>query len=468
MLRRRYDIQGIDDVISYKGEIVMEKLVVIGGVAAGLSAASVAKRLKRSNIDVMVFEKSGYISYGACSEPYFVSGLVPRPEDLVEISAQEFEEKRLVHIYKMHEVIEIDYKGGYVTAIDLSNNKKFTQPFDYLMIATGAKAKALGVPGETLEGICTLRTVEDAIDVKNSVSSGREVVICGGGYIGLEMAEAFVSLDLNVTILKKTPQMLLNFDPEISALVEEEVRSKGVKIETGIDVLAFEGEGKVEKVVTNKGEVKADAVLIAKGATPNVDIARQIGIKIGSTGAIAVDEHQRTNIDRVYAGGDCAEAYHIVLGKPAYIPLGTTANKTGRIAGENIGGLDTKFGGIVGTAVSKIFDLEVARTGLSLREATKNGFDAYATNISHRSRSKHYPGGCPITVQFIAERHTKRLLGAQMIGKEGVAHRIDVIAAALHAGMSADDIYGLDLAYAPPFAPVWDPILVAANKARKG
>lgn len=446
----------------------MERLVVIGGVAAGLSAASAAKRLKGSSMDVVVFEKSGYISYGACSEPYFVSGLVSSPEDLVEISAQEFEEKRLVHVYKMHEVIKIDYKGGYVTVIDLLNNKEFKQPFDYLMIATGAKAKALGVPGESLEGICTLRTVEDAIDVKNSVSFGSEVVICGGGYIGLEMAEAFVNLGLNVTILKKTSQMLLNFDPEVSALVEEEVKLKGVEITTGVDIIAFEGDKRIEKIITNKGEVKADAVLIAKGATPNVDIAKKIGVKLGPTGAIAVDEHQRTSVDRVYAGGDCAEAYHIVLEKPAYIPLGTTANKTGRIAGENIGGLDTKFGGIVGTAVSKIFDLEVARTGLSLREATRNGFNAYATNIRHRSRSKHYPGGNPITVQFITERHTKRLLGAQMIGKEGVAHRIDVIAAALHADMGVDDIYGLDLAYAPPFAPVWDPILVAANKARKG
>jgi NADPH-dependent 2,4-dienoyl-CoA reductase/sulfur reductase-like enzyme len=198
-----------------------------------------------------------------------------------------------------------------------------------------------------------------------------------------------------------------------------------------------------------------------------VSLAKQIGVEIGATGAIAVNKRQETNLDRVYAGGDCAEAYHMVSEKPAYIPLGTTANKAGRVAGENVGGLKTEFPGIVGTAVSKIFDLEVARTGLSLKEAGRDGFDAYATTIRHRSRSKHYPGGYSITVHLITERGTGRLLGAQMIGSEGVAHRIDVMAAALHAGMTVEDVYHLDLGYAPPFAPAWDPILIAANKARK-
>ena len=445
----------------------MEKLVVIGGVAAGLSAASAAKRLKKGDMSTVVFEKSGYISYGACSEPYFVSGLVPQPEDLIEITPEEFEQKRSIPIRRMHEVVEIDYKNGYVTVDDLVNHRSFKEQFDYIMIATGATGKTLGVAGEKLMGVHTLRTVEDAISIRDSARDAEDIVICGGGYIGLEMAEAFVSLGKHVTILKKTSQMLLNFDPEMSGLVEEEVRSKGVTITTGVDILSFEGHGRVERVVTNKGEVKAEAVLVAKGALPNVDLAQQIGVKIGVTGAIAVNKHQKTNVERVYAGGDCAEAYHIVRGKPAYIPLGTTANKAGRVAGENIGGLNTEFPGIVGTAVSKIFDLEVARTGLSLKEATGDGFDAYATTIRHRSRSKHYPGGYPITVHLITERDTRRLLGAQMIGREGVAHRIDVMAAALHGGMTAEDVYHLDLGYAPPFAPAWDPILIAANKARK-
>ena len=445
----------------------MEKLVVIGGVAAGLSAASAAKRLKKENMSSVVFEKSGYISYGACSEPYFVSGLVPQPEDLIEITPEEFEQKRSIPIHRMHEVVEVDYKNGYVTVDDLINHRSFKESFDYLMIATGATGKTLGIPGEKLMGVHTLRTVEDAIAIRNSARDAEDAVICGGGYIGLEMAEAFVTMGKHVTILKKTPQMLLNFDPEMSALVEKEVRSKGVTIVTGVDILSFEGSGKVEKVVTNKGEVKAETVLIAKGAVPNVGLAKQIGVEIGATGAIAVNKRQETNLDRVYSGGDCTEAYHIVRGKPAYIPLGTTANKAGRVAGENIGGLNTEFPGIVGTAVSKIFDLEVARTGLSLKEAIGDGFDAYATTIRHRSRSKHYPGGYPITVHLITERNTRKLLGTQMIGREGVAHRIDVMAAALHGGMTAEDVYHLDLGYAPPFAPAWDPILIAANKARK-
>ncbi len=445
----------------------MEKLVVIGGVAAGLSAASAAKRLKKEKMSAVVFEKSGYISYGACSEPYFISGLVPEPEDLIEITPEEFEQKRSIPIHRMHEVVDIDYKHGYVTVDDLVEHRNFKEPFDYLMISTGALGKNLGVDGEQLMGIHTLRTVEDAIAIQNSARDSKDVVICGGGYIGLEMAEAFVTMGKRVTILKKTSQMLLNFDPEMSALVEEEVGSKGVTITTGVDILSFDGSGRVERIVTNEGEVKAETVLIAKGALPNVGLAKQIGVEIGTTGAIAVNKRQETNLDRVYSGGDCAEAYHIVSGKPAYIPLGTTANKAGRVAGENIGGLSTEFPGIVGTAVSKIFDLEVARTGLSLKEAEHDGFDAFATTIRHRSRSKHYPGGYAITVHFVTEKNTGRLLGAQMIGREGVAHRIDVMAAALHAGMTVEDVYHLDLGYAPPFAPAWDPILIAANKARK-
>ena len=446
----------------------MQRLVVVGGVAAGLSAASAAKRLKKEEMSAVVFERSGYISYGACSEPYFVSGLVPQPEDLIEITPEEFEQKRSIPIHRMHEVVDIDYKNGYVTVDDLVDNRSFKEPFDYLMIATGALGKGLGIDGEQMMGIHTLRTVEDAIAVRDSAREAEDVVICGGGYIGLEMAEAFVTMGRGVAILKKTSQMLLNFDPEMSDLVEEEVRSKGVTISAGVDILSFDGSERVEKVITNKGEVKAETVLIAKGAVPNVSLAKEIGVEIGATGAIAVNKRQETNLDRVYAGGDCAEAYHIVSEKPAYIPLGTTANKAGRVAGENMGGLKTEFPGIVGTAVSKIFDLEVARTGLSLKEAGRDGFDAYATTIRHRSRSKHYPGGYAITVHLITERGTGRLLGAQMIGREGVAHRIDVMAAALHAGMTAEDVYHLDLGYAPPFAPAWDPILIAANKARKG
>jgi len=445
----------------------VEKLVVVGGVAAGLSAASAAKRLKKDTMSAVVFEKSGYISYGACSEPYFVSGLVPEPEDLIEVTPEEFEQKRSIPIHRLHEVVDIDYKNGYVTVDDLVDHRSFKEPFDYLMISTGALGKGLGIAGEQLMGVYTLRTVEDAIAIRNSALDSEDVVICGGGYIGLEMAEAFVTMGKRVTILKKTSQMLLNFDPEMSALVEEEVRSKGVTITTGVDILSIEGSGRVEKVVTNKGEVKAETVLIAKGALPNVGLAQHIGVEIGATGAIAVNKRQETNLDHVYAGGDCAEAYHIVSGKPAYIPLGTTANKAGRVAGENIGGMNTEFPGIVGTAVSKIFDLEVARTGLSLKEADQDGFDAYATTIRHRSRSKHYPGGYSITVHFITEKDTGRLLGAQMIGREGVAHRIDVMAAVLHAGMTVEDVYHLDLGYAPPFAPAWDPILIAANTARK-
>ncbi len=445
----------------------METLVVVGGVAAGLSAASAAKRLKKKELHAVVFERSGYISYGACSEPYFVAGLVPEPDDLVEITPEEFARKREIPTHRMHEVLDADYESGQVTVLDLADGRRFNEHFDYLMLATGSVGRRLDVPGEELAGVHALRTVEDAIAVRDSARAADDVAICGGGYIGLEMAEAFVAMGKRVVILKKTDQMLLNFDPEVSRLVEDEVRAKGVDVRTGVDVLALEGRGRVEKVVTSEGDVKAESVLVAKGGVPNTTLARHLGVDLGATGAIAVDRRQKTNLDRVYAGGDCAEAYHIVSGRPAYIPLGTTANKTGRVAGQNIGGLRTEFPGIVGTAVSKIFDLQVARTGLSLKEATDIGLEARSSTIQQGSRSSHYPGGSPITVHLVTEAGTRRLLGAQMVGREGVAHRIDVLATALHAAMTAEDIYHLDLAYAPPYAPVWDPILIAANKARK-
>lgn len=445
----------------------METLVVVGGVAAGLSAASAAKRLKKKELHAVVYEKSGYISYGACSEPYFVSGLVPEPEDLIEITPEDFERKREIPTHRRHEVLEVDYDKGHVKVHDLSEGRRFTAPFDYLMLATGSLGRSLGVPGEDLEGVHTLRTVEDAVAIRDSARTAEDVAICGGGYIGLEMAEAFVAMGKRVTLLKKTAQMLLNFDPEMSALVEEHVRSKGVDVRTGVDVVAFEGRGRVERVVTSEGDVKAETILVAKGGAPNTALAEQMGVKLGPTGAIAVTTRQETNLERVYAGGDCAEAHHLVTGKPAYIPLGTTANKAGRVAGENIGGLATEFPGIVGTALSKIFDLEVARTGLSSNVATADGLEAQVSTITHPSRSRHYPGGSPLTVHLVTEAGTHRLLGAQMIGKEGAAQRIDVMAAALHAGMNAEDLYHLDLAYAPPFAPAWDPILIAANRARK-
>ncbi|MEA2101990.1 MAG: FAD-dependent oxidoreductase [Thermodesulfobacteriota bacterium] len=446
----------------------MERLIVIGGVAAGLSAASAAKKLKKDSMDVTVFEKTGYVSYGACSEPYYISGIVPNPDDLIEVTPEDLEKKRKMHVFRRHEVVKVEYDKGMLDVLDIDRGVVSTHPFDYLVITTGAIAKRLGVKGEGMNGICTLRTVEDATKIKASASSAEQVAICGGGYIGLEMAEAFRHMGKEVTVLKKTAQMLMNFDPKMSSIVEEEVRSKGVKIITGVDILSFEGDNRVQQVITSEGAIPAQTVLISKGAVPNTSLALSFGVKTGKTGAIEVDLHQKTNLDRVYAAGDCAEAHHLILDGPAYIPLGTTANKTGRVAGENIGGLDTGFWGIVGTGVSKIFDLEVARTGLSLDEAQKNGLDAYATTITHGSRSGHYPGGSPLYVHLVTQSGTRKLLGAQIVGREGAALRINTLAAALHAGMSVDDLYHLDMGYAPPFAPVWDAVLIAANKARKG
>ncbi len=295
-----------------------------------------------------------------------------------------------------------------------------------------------------------------------------KAVIVGGGYIGMEMCESLRKRGLDVAVIEKMDRVLGTMDTEITSVVEEKLKAEGVRLYKETSVEGFKGsKGKVQKVITDKGEFDADLVLLAIGARPNSELAKKAGISLGVAGAIQVDEHMRTNVPDVYAAGDCAEAMHLVTGKKAYIALGTTANKQGRPAGENAAGLNKKFDGIVGTAVTKIFDLEVARTGLSSVDAQREDLKFFTSAIQGWSRSKAYPAGKRMTVLYIIEEGTGRLLGTQMVGQEGVAHRIDTLAACLYGRMTIDDVARLDLGYAPPFATVWDPILVGANVALK-
>ncbi|CUS93268.1 Pyridine nucleotide-disulphide oxidoreductase, dimerisation domain, partial [Candidatus Kryptonium thompsonii] len=300
-------------------------------------------------------------------------------------------------------------------------------------------------------------------------NSPRKALIVGAGYMGMEMAEALVSLGMDVTIVEQMPNILGTMDEEINEIVEQELQRNGVKLLKSVSVNEFIGEnGYVKKSVLSNGQViDAELVVVGAGIKPNSEIAKEAGIEIGKTGAIAVNQRMETNIPGIYSAGDCAEVYHLVLNRPVYIPLGTTANKQGKIAGENAAGGNAVFKGIVGTAVFKVFDLEVARTGISEKQAKSEGFDYVATLIEHGSRAHYYPGGSKIRVKLIADRKTGRLLGAEMVGKDGVAKRIDVFATAIHAKLSVDEISDLDLSYAPPFAPVWDPILIAANDLEK-
>jgi NADPH-dependent 2,4-dienoyl-CoA reductase/sulfur reductase-like enzyme len=446
-----------------------ERLVVIGGVAAGMSAASRARRLN-PKIEIMVFEKSGFVSYGSCGLPYFVSDVIKAPENLVIYDAKFFKEKRNIDIYLHHEVLKIFPAKRSVLVKDLERNKEFEVGYDKLVIATGARAVKPNIKGINLNGIFTIRFLEDGIAIKNFIreNAPKKALIIGAGYIGMEMAEALVSLGIDVTIVEVMPNILGSMDDEINEVVEAELQKNGVKLLKSTSVVEFVGDGFVRKAILNNGSsLDVDLVIVGAGIKPNSEIARDAGIEIGRSGAIAVNQRMETNIPGVFAAGDCAEAFHLVLGRPVYIPLGTTANKQGKVAGENAVGGNAIFKGIVGTAVFKVFELEVARTGISEKQAKEEGIDYVSTVIDHSSRAHYYPGGSKIRVKLIAERKTGRLLGAEMVGRDGVAKRIDVFATALHARMSIDEIAGLDLSYAPPFAPVWDPILIAANDIEK-
>ena len=468
-----------------------ERLVVIGGVAAGMSAASSYRRLKPA-AEAIVLERDYFISYGACSLPYYVSDDVKDFNQLISLTPKVAIEERGIDVRTRHEVTDIDLEKKQVYGKNLEKNETFTLGYDKLVITTGGLPIKPPLPGIDLDHVFTIRTLLDGIAIKKFVDDwgafevcvgspeclyinryGDEkrimkAVIVGGGYIGMEMCESFRKRGLEVAVIEKMDRVLGTMDTEITSIVEEKLKDEGVKLYKGTSVEGFKGsKGKVEKVVTDKGEFDADLVLLAIGARPNSELAKKAGIALGVAGAIQIDEYMRTNVADVFAAGDCAEAMHLVTGKKAYIALGTTANKQGRLAGENAAGLNKKFDGIVGTAVTKIFDLEVARTGLSSVDAQREGLKFFTSAIQGWSRSKAYPAGKRMTVLYVVEEGTGRLLGTQMVGQEGVAHRIDTLAACLYGRMTIEDVASLDLGYAPPFATVWDPILVAANVAVK-
>lgn len=468
-----------------------KRLIVIGGVAAGMSAASSFKRLKPEE-EAIVFEKDYFISYGACSLPYYISNDVKDFNDLITLTPRIAIEERNIDVRIRHEVKAIDTSRKEVVVVDLNKNKEKRYNYDGLIIATGGLPVKPPLPGVELQNIFTIRTLLDGIEIKKYIDEWGSFQVCvgspeclyvnrfgenkrqmravivGGGYIGMEMCESFRKRGLDVTVIEKTDRVLGNMDTSITNIVEEKIKTEGVRLYKGTSVEGFAGvRGSLTKVITDRGEIEADLVLLSIGARPNAELARGSGIELGVNGAIKVDEYLRTNIPDIFAAGDCAETTHIVTGKKVYIPLGTTANKQGRIAGENAAGKNNRFEGVAGTAMTKIFSLEVSRTGLSPAEAQREGIDYLVTTIKGRSRSSAYPAGKPIVVTIIAEKGTGRLLGAQMVGEEGVAHRIDTLAACLSARMTVYDVARLDLGYAPPFATVWDPILIAANAAIK-
>jgi len=467
-----------------------ERLIIIGGVAAGMSAAAKARRVN-PDLEIVVYEKSGYISYGACGFPYFIKGDVPRLSDLIARTPEQMAGQGVV-VYVGHEVVEIDPAQRTVRVMDQKNGRLLTDHWDKLIITTGANVNRPPIPGVNLPGVFTLRTVEDALAIRRWLveKKPKHGVIVGAGYIGLEMAEALQAHNVAVTLVEMADQVMPGLDADMAALVQAELQAHGVQICLQQAVKSFLGPTLVREVVREvaakvQGEARengrlrihevltannilaADMVVFGTGGRPNVALAQAAGIRLGQSGAIAVDEQQRTNLPGIFAAGAAAESRHLILDKPSYWPLAAPANKQGRVAGTNAAGGQAQSEAVVGTAVVKVFDMAIAITGLTEKQAAGAGFDAASVTIQAESRAHYMPGSAPLHLKLVYEKGTKRLLGAQMVGKDGVAQRIDVIAAALRANWTLEDLAGLDLAYAPPFAPVWDPILVAANVAQK-
>jgi NADPH-dependent 2,4-dienoyl-CoA reductase/sulfur reductase-like enzyme len=445
-----------------------ERLVIIGGVAAGMSAASRARRVN-AQLEIVVLEKGRHVSYGACGLPYYLSGQVADWKDLLAYPPEFFREKRGIEIQLGHEATEIEPGRKAVHAL-APGGRPVSFPYDKLVIATGG-APAITIDGANLPGVFTCNDLAGAIRLREFLDQRKPVraVIAGSGYIGLEVADAFVSRGMKVTILERSETALEGVEPEIAARIEGVLEKHGVRLRKSSAVTAITKDGAGEGLHVHHGtggSEPADVVVIATGILPKSQLADSAGIPLGATGAIAVDDRMQTGVNSIYAAGDCAEARHLVTGKPTYFPLGTTANKQGRVAGENAAGGNARFEGIVGTLATKFFELEVAKTGLGAAQARANGFDADSVTLTSISRAK-YLGGKPITVTLVWDRPSGRLLGCQMADEEGVAKRIDVAAMALHARMRIPEMLHLDLSYAPPFAPVWDPLLVAANEAMK-
>ncbi len=441
-----------------------ERLVVIGGDAAGMGAASQARRL-RPDLEIVALEKGRWTSYSACGIPYLVAGEVESLDDLVTRTPQEFRERQRIDVRTGHEVLGIDIDRRQVEVRDHDHDRSYRLAFDQLMIGTGARPRRPDLPGIDLDHVVGVQTLDDA-DHLTALMEGRRcrrVVVVGAGYIGLEMAEAFTRRELAVTVVEAGPEVMGTLDPELGALVSAAMGRHGIDVRVSTSVTGFTPD----VVQTDGGDIEADLVVLGLGVTPNVELADDAGVVIGRSGAIQVDRRQATSVEGVWAAGDCAESYHRVLERPVHIALGTVANRQARVAGLNIGGGYASFPGVVGTAVSKLCSTEVARTGLTEAQAVAAGFGVVSATIESTTRAGYYPGAKPITVKLVAERGSGRLLGGQIVGEEGAAKRIDVLATAIWTGLTVDALIDVDLSYAPPFSPVWDPVATAARQAAK-
>jgi NADPH-dependent 2,4-dienoyl-CoA reductase/sulfur reductase-like enzyme len=444
---------------------MVERLVVIGGDAAGMSAATQARRLE-PYLEIVALEKGAWTSYSACGIPYLVGGEVEHLDDLVARSPQELRDQHKIDVRLHHEVLGFDAKAGWVEVRDHQRHRTFRLDFDRLHVATGARPTRPDLPGIDGPGVLGVQTLDDAAALLDRARTSRceHVAVIGGGYIGLEMAEAFTRRGSKVTIVEGGEQLMGTLDPDMAARLVAPIEGLGIEVRLGSKVAGFE-PGRVQ--LADGAAVEADLVVLGLGVTPNGELAADAGADTGARGAIAVDRRQRTSLDGVFAAGDCCTSHHIVSGRQVHVALGTVANKQGRVAGTNLGGGYATFAGVVGTAITKVCELDVARTGLTEREADAAGFDVTTTTVEATTRAGYLPDPPSMVVKMLAERGTGRLLGAQIVGGPGAGKRIDTVATALHARMRVDEVVDLDLAYAPPMGTVWDPVALAARRLQE-
>jgi NADPH-dependent 2,4-dienoyl-CoA reductase/sulfur reductase-like enzyme len=448
----------------------MPKFIVIGGDAAGMSAASRARK-HLPGLDIEVFERGSFVSFAGCGIPYFVSGVVPQLEDLLAVRIEDFEKKRGIKVNLHHEVTRIVPDKKIVVVKKHETGQVLEAPYDHLIISTGACPRSLPGIDDTLPGVFSVRGLTEAAELKKylAINSPKKGIILGAGYIGLEMAESLAAFGMDVTMVQLPARAINSMEPEISDAVARTLTGHGVKLITMATAQKIERDdnGKLTLSLSNSEKVTADLVVLGIGVTPNSRLAADAGIELGAKNAIKVDRRQRTSAPDVYSAGDCAEHYHRLLGRNAYVPLALTANRAGRVAGDNVAGVPSEFPGMLGSAVSKVFDLAIARTGLSMKECAGLGLDVRKAVVETASRAHYYPGGSRIVNVLIVENKSDRLWGVQMAGTDGVAGRINTWAAAVAAKMTLPQIYDLDLAYAPPFATAWEPILIASEVAAK-
>ena len=438
------------------------RIVIIGAVAAGTSAATEIRR-NNKEAEIIIYDKDGYISYAGCGMPFYISGEVENFSDVVPRDAKFFKEKHNIEINIVHEVLSVNPDNKTLKVKKLLTGDILEDSYDKLIISTGAFSVMPDLKGSDRENVFLLRNINDMNGIKNFIEAKKpkSAVIIGSGFIGLEMCESFKHLGMDVSIVARS-KIAKGIDNDMYSYIEEHLKEKGVNVYTNTKTMEINDQG----VVIGDGSIiKADIVLLATGVKPNVALAKSMGVELGVTGAIKVDKHMRTNIKDVYSCGDCIEMFNTISDKPVYRPLGSTANKTGTIAGSNVLGINEEFKGVLGTGIFRVFDITVGMTGLSEEEAVKLGYNI-SVSIDKKPNKPKYMGGRPIVIKAVAEKESGRLLGAQLIGYEGTDRRLDVLVAAITLNASAEDLMHFDLAYSPPYSTPRDPLYYTGAKLR--